>query len=448
MKREMFPSDFLWGVATASYQIEGAYNEDGKGESIWDRFAHTPGKIKDGTTGDVACDHYHRYREDIALLKELGVNAYRFSVSWPRIFPCGKGEVNQKGLDFYNALVDELLKQGIKPLLTLYHWDLPQPLQFHGGWTNTDTVQAFLEYAMLLFKTLGDRVELWATFNEPWCISFLSHELGEHAPGIKDRRTALQVAHNVLVAHGKAVKAFRGENLPGKIGIVLNLYPVHPLSESEQDKEAATLSDCYRNRWFLDPVFKGKYPEELLSVYQKLYGDFAKDYESIQVASEKMDFLGVNYYSREVVSYDPKSILKSKTVKVEGKRTDMDWEIYPQGIQEILVRINREYGPIDLYVTENGAAFKDEMKNGEIQDYERIDFLKEHFKNTYYAIQQGVPVKGYFVWSLMDNFEWAHGYSKRFGLFYVDYNDNLKRIPKESARWFKKFLNNEISLEE
>ncbi|MFW5985777.1 MAG: GH1 family beta-glucosidase [Halanaerobiales bacterium] len=443
MKRTDFPDDFLWGTATASYQIEGAHNEDGKGESIWDRFTHTPGKIVKNYVGDTACDHYHRYREDVALMKEMGVNSYRFSIAWPRILPNGHGKVNRKGLDFYKSLISELHENEIKPAVTIYHWDLPQPLQFHGGWTNKDTVEYFLEYSNILFEELGDSVDKWITFNEPWCISFLSNQIGEHAPGIKDYQSALKVAHNLMVAHGKAMDLYREKGLNSDIGITLNLTPVEGMTDSEEDKEALLLMDCYRNRWFLDPVFKGEYPEELYHIYCDKFGDFTGGYEDISTARRDLDFLGINYYSRAVVRYDADDILKAKTVMPEGEYTDMGWEVYPDGLFDLLKRIDDDYGPLPLYITENGAAYQDELEDGRIHDTKRINYLKTHFQSAARAIEAGIPLKGYFIWTLMDNFEWAFGFSKRFGLLYTDYEDNLKRIWKDSAKWFRDFLKKE-----
>jgi len=440
LKKFKFANDFLWGTATASYQIEGAYNEDGKGESIWDSFAHTPGKIVKDYNGDIACDHYHRYQEDIALMKEIGVNSYRFSIAWSRLFPNGKGKVNQKGLDFYKSLISELNKNNIKPMATIYHWDLPQSLQFHGGWTNKDTVKYFLQYSDLLFEELGDVVDKWVTFNEPWCISFLSNQIGAHAPGLKDYRTALKVAHNLMVAHGKTIDLYREKNLNNDIGITLNLSPVEPMADSDSDKGAALLMDCYKNRWFLDPIFKGEYPEELYNIYQNEFGDFTEGYEDISTAKRELDFLGVNYYSRTLVRYKQDDILRSQQVSPEGKYTDMGWEVYPDGLYELLKRIDKDYGPLPIYITENGAAYKDELEDGEIHDIKRLNYLKTHFQSAARAIEDGIPLKGYFIWTLLDNFEWAFGYTKRFGLLYTDYENNLKRIWKDSAKWFKDFL--------
>lgn len=436
-----FPEDFVWGTATAAYQIEGAANEDGRGESIWDRFSHIPGNIWNNQNGDVACDHYHRYKEDVQILKELGVKGYRFSISWPRVIPDGTGKVNQKGIDFYDNLIDELLKQGIQPFVTLYHWDLPQALQYKGGWTNRDTTDYFAEYAQQMFEQYGDRVKYWITHNEPWCTAFLGHAIGVHAPGLKDFSAALLAAHNVLLSHGKAVKVFRELNIAGQIGITLNLTPAYPASEDEKDLRAAMVSDGFSNRWFLDPIFKGQYPEDMMKVFET----FAKKPEiqegDLKLISSNIDFLGINYYTRNLVKYNPAAQFGVETLKPEGQYTDMEWEVYPQGLYDLLVRIKKDYGDIDLYITENGAAFKDVVENGQIEDIDRLDYLKKHFEKAAEAIKDGVKLKGYFVWSLMDNFEWAFGYSKRFGLIYVDY-ETQKRFWKKSALWYKDVIAN------
>lgn len=435
-----FPDDFLWGAATASYQIEGAYNEDGKGESIWDRFAHTPGKIYRGDTGDVACDHYHRYREDVENMKKLALKAYRFSISWPRVIPQGKGPANDAGLDFYDRLVDELLKEGIEPFITLYHWDLPQALQEEGGWANRDLAGYFADYVALVAHRLGDRVHHWITHNEPWVTSFLGYGLGMHAPGIKDLASAVQVSHHLLLSHGRAVEVLRdlGDERT-VVGITLNLSPIHPASEKEEDKRAAERYDGNLNRWFLDPIFKGTYPPDMW----KYYGDkvpkvLAGD---MSVISKRIDFVGVNYYTRSIVKADPKQMFGLSTLKVEGAEyTDMEWEVYPRGIYEILKRVQDDYDPEAIYITENGAAFPDEVdEDGKVRDFRRINYLKEHFAFAHRAMKEGVKLKGYFVWSLMDNFEWAYGYSKRFGLIYLDY-PTQKRIFKESAHWYRKVI--------
>ncbi|AGB40269.1 beta-galactosidase [Halobacteroides halobius DSM 5150] len=441
MTKLQFPLDFVWGSATSSYQIEGAYDEDGKGESIWDIFSHTLGKINNNDTGDVACDHYHRYKEDIELMKEIGLDSYRFSISWPRILPNGKGEINQKGLNFYKELVDQLLEAGIEPVITLYHWDLPQALQEEGGWANRDTIKYFVKYAEVLFDELGAKVSQWITHNEPWVVSFLGYAEGEHAPGIKDRKQALQVAHNLLVSHGLVVKKFRELDLTGDIGITLNLTSVYSYSETDKDQEAAQLMEEYINGWFLDPVFKGSYPKKLAQIYENQFGKIDIQAGDMDLISQEIDFLGINYYSRALINYNPNSKFYGiESIKpAESDYTAMNWEIYPDGLYDLLTKLNQEYTNKPLYITENGAAFDDQIIAGQVNDQRRINYLKEHFKSVYRAIQDGVPVRGYYVWSLMDNFEWAYGYSKRFGLIYVDYNTQ-KRTLKDSAYWYQQVI--------
>jgi len=422
----LFPPDFRWGVATAAYQIEGAVSKDGRGPSIWDTFSHTPGKTYNGDTGDVACDHYHRYSDDLELMVKLGIQSYRFSVAWPRVLPQGTGRVNAKGLDFYERLVDGLLARGIEPNATLYHWDLPQPLQDRGGWGNRDTAQAFVGYADAVSRRLGDRVKLYATFNEPWCIAILSHEIGEHAPGLHDRRLALQVAHHVLLAHGLALPVLR-ENAPkAQHGIVLNFTPAYALDNTEEAQQAATLADGTFNRWFADPLFNGRYPEDIWA----LYGDTVpevQDGDLAQIAAP-IDFLGVNYYTR--VSFG------GNAGNVE--RTAMGWEVFPQGLRDLLLRLQRDYGA-PMYVTENGAAYEDTLVDGAVHDPERISYYERHLAAVHEAIEAGANVKGYYAWSLLDNFEWAKGYSKRFGLVYVDY-PTQRRILKSSAKWYAELI--------
>jgi len=440
-----FPKDFTWGVATSSYQIEGAVNEDGRTLSIWDTFSKTEGKTYQGHTGDVACDHYHRYKEDVEIMKEIGVKAYRFSIAWPRIFP-EEGKYNPKGMDFYKRLVDELLKRDIMPVATIYHWDLPQwAYDKGGGWLNRDSVKWYLEYASKLFEELGDVVPLWITHNEPWCSSILSYGIGEHAPGHKNYREALIAAHHILLSHGEAVKAFREMNIKGsKIGITLNLTPAYPASEKEEDKLAAQYADGFANRWFLDPIFKGNYPEDMMELYSKIIGefDFIKEGD-LETISVPIDFLGVNYYTRSIVKYDEDSMLKAENVPGPGKRTEMGWEISPESLYDLLKRLDREYTKLPMYITENGAAFKDEVtEDGRVHDYERIEYIKEHLKVIARFIEEGGNLKGYFVWSLLDNFEWAHGYSKRFGIVYVDY-ETQRRILKDSAWWYKEVIEKE-----
>ncbi len=433
-----FPEKFLWGAATASYQIEGAWNEDGKGESNWDKYSHTPGKVMDGDTGDVACDHYHRWPEDIKLMQELGLQAYRFSVSWPRIFPDGTGKLNPKGLDFYDRLVDGLLAAGITPFVTLYHWDLPQLLEDKGGWTNRDTALAFTDYTGALSRRLGDRVQNWITLNEPWCSAFLGYLLGRHAPGRKEPAAAFAAAHHLLLAHGLAVPILRENSRPGtQVGITLNLIPSDPATDREPDIIAAQRNEAFTNGWFLDPLYKGKYPEEVAEFYGSPPPPIQPgDLEKI---STPLDFLGVNYYFRNVVQdLSAKGGSPVAAVRVEkADRTEMDWEIYPQGLYNLLTKINRDYAPGRIYITENGAAFPDKVgPEGKVADPRREAYLRDHFLAAGQATQEGVPLKGYFVWSLMDNFEWDSGYSKRFGLIYVDYK-HLNRIIKQSGYFYR-----------
>ena len=437
-----FTSNFLFGTATSSYQVEGAVKEDGRTSSIWDTFSKTPGKIYMGDTGDVACDHYHRYKEDIEIMKEIGVKAYRFSIAWPRIFP-EEGKYNPKGMDFYKRLVDELLKRDIMPVATIYHWDLPQWAYDKGeGWLNRDSVKWYVEYSTKLFEELGDLIPLWITHNEPWCSSILGYGTGEHAPGHKNYREALIAAHHILLSHGEAVKVFRNMNLKGsKIGITLNLTPSYPASEKEEDKLAAKNLDGFSNRWFLDPIFKGNYPEDMKDLYKREVGeyDFIKEGDLNKI-KEEIDFLGINYYSRAIVKYKEDNMLKVEAVEGPGKKTEMGWEIWPEALYELLKRIKKEYTDKPLYITENGAAFKDEVTEDEkIHDLNRIEYIKEHLKAALKFIEEGGNLKGYFAWSLLDNFEWAHGYSKRFGIVYVDFN-NQKRLLKDSALWYKEII--------
>lgn len=442
-----FPPDFIWGVATSAYQIEGAWNEDGKGESIWDRFSHTPGKIEDGTNGDVACDHYHRWSEDVALMKSLGIQAYRFSVSWPRILPTGRGKVNQAGLGFYGRLVDGLLEAGIVPFPTLYHWDLPQALQDEGGWPARSTAEAFAEYADVLSRHLGDRVKHWITHNEPWVISFVGHQIGEHAPGIQDWNAALHAAHHVLLSHGWAVPAIRRNSSGAEVGITLNLMPAEPASPSAADFQATCQFDGYFNRWFLDPLYGRHYPADMVASYidqGHLPAEgltFVHDGD-LDIIATQTDFLGVNYYTRAVIRDEQaeENLPRSTFPAPESEWTEMGWEVYPEGLYEILNRLHFEYRPPKLYITENGASYSDGPdSDGRIRDQRRMAYLRRHFAAAHRAIRSGVPLAGYFVWSLLDNFEWARGYTQRFGIVWVDYTTQ-ERILKESARWYKEVI--------
>lgn len=435
-----FPPDFIWGTATASYQIEGAVFEDGRGVSIWDTFCRKPGKIMDGHTGNIACDHYHRYKEDVGLMGELGISSYRFSVSWPRIFPKGGGRLNRKGLDFYKRLIEALLKKDIIPALTLYHWDLPEALQDKGGWLNRETAYYFQEYAACLFKELSDGVPLWITHNEPWCTSYLGHGLGEHAPGLTDIGKALQVSHHLLYSHGLAVKAFRELGVKGQIGITLNMSPFLAISEKGEDEEAKVRADGLINRWFLDPIFKGEYPKDILQLLADKHLSKGIDAKDLSIINTGIDFLGINYYFRQIVGYGSlEEYFHIKTYEGPGPVTEMGWEIHPSSLYDLLIRINQDYGPIPLYITENGAAFSDKLEGKKVHDTNRIDFFKGHFQEAARAIEDGVPLKGYYLWTLMDNFEWAYGYNRRFGLIYVDFKSQ-ERIWKDSALWFREFL--------
>jgi beta-glucosidase len=431
---KQFPEGFFWGTATAAFQIEGAIHEDGRGESIWDRFAATPGKIMTGENGEPACDSYHRYPDDIAVMRQLGVNAYRFSTAWPRVIPDGSGQVNPPGLAYYDRLVDALLEAGVTPFVTLYHWDLPQALQERGGWGNRATIAAFVRYADIVVAKLGDRVKYWMTHNEPWCISILSHHLGAHAPGMRDQRLALQVAHNVLVSHGEAVPVIRTRCPGAQVGIVLNFNPAYPATDSEADKTAARLFHAKFNLWFSDPVAGRGYPQDAWQDYgadvpEILPGDMGK-------IAAPLDFLGANYYSRHI-SYDPAGsegrpiINRPNPINMMARR----WEVFPQGLFDLMTWLHQEYHFPALYVTENGAAYDDVVWEGQIHDLARLDYIKQHLAALLQVIELGVPVKGYFCWSLLDNFEWAWGTRDRFGLAYTDFATQ-QRIIKDSGHWY------------
>jgi beta-glucosidase len=416
-----FPPGFLWGTATAAYQIEGAWDADGKGPGIWDAFCRIPGTIEDGSSGDVACDHYHRFEEDLDLLAELGARAYRFSISWPRVLPDGTGRVNAAGLDFYDALVDGLLARGIRPFVTLYHWDLPQALQERGGWMRDDVPSWFAAYADVVASRLGDRVHDWITLNEPQVTAFAGHAAGLHPPGLKSTGAALAAAHRLLLAHRAGADALRAADPAASVGIALNLSPAH--ATTPDDEAAARLADGVHNRWFLDPLFGRGYPQDVV----EHYGDLAP--RPIDGYDGTLDFLGVNYYMRHLVRASPRGY---ETIAPEGPLTEMGWEVYPAGLTEILERVHRDYAPRAVYVTENGAAFPD-APDGD--DPERVDYLRSHFAAAADALGRGVPLAGYFVWSLLDNFEWHNGFTKRFGLVFVDYATQ-RRTVKSSGRFF------------
>ncbi|MFL5945620.1 MAG: GH1 family beta-glucosidase [Gaiellaceae bacterium] len=431
-----FPSDFVWGAATASFQIEGAAREDGRGESVWDRFCATPGKVRGGDTGDVACDFYHRYRDDVRLMKQLGLDAFRFSIAWPRVLPAGRGAVNDAGLDFYDRLVDELLANEITPFATLFHWDSPQALEDEGGWSERSTAEAFVEYVDAVANRLGDRVQHWITHNEPWVYAWVGHAWGEHAPGRRSEADAVAVAHHLLLSHGWAVDAIRRASPDARVGITLNLAQIYPATAAPEDEAAAYQRDGEDNRWFLDPIFRGSYPADLLD-RSELVAPHVRDGDLDAIATP-LDFLGVNNYSRFIVAAGANG--PRVVGNPDAQHTDMGWEVYPDGLHDVLVRVARDYEPPAIYVTENGAAFPDvRVHDGGVHDVERTAYLESYIGAVGRAVVDGAPVKGYFVWSLLDNFEWAFGYSKRFGIVYVDY-PTLERVPKDSFYWYRDLL--------
>ncbi len=446
MQPRRFPPGFCLGVATSSYQIEGAHDEDGRLPSIWDTFCRTPGKVVKGEHGDVACDHYHRWRDDIAMMKSLGVHAYRFSVAWPRVLPTGFETLpNKAGLDWYDRLVDGLLEAGIAPWVTLYHWDLPQPLEDMGGWPDRRIVDHFVRYADVVSRRLGDRVGHWITHNEPWCAAMLGHMTGEHAPGHKDWPAALAAAHHILLSHGRAVPVIRANSPGAQVGITLNLTPGVPASPSAADADAARHFDGFFNRWFLDPCYGRPYPADMVADYQRLGRvpaeglPFLRDGD-IEEMGAKTDFLGINFYSRAILRSEtvPEADNAERTVPVPGpdEVTDMGWEVHPDSLRALLVRVTRDYPVAALVITENGAAWPEGPgPDGRVRDVRRRDYLNRHLAACLDAIDQDAPLVGYFGWSLMDNFEWAWGYDKRFGLVHVDYETQV-RTPKDSALWF------------
>lgn len=463
-----FPDDFVWGSATAAFQIEGAANADGRLPSIWDVFCQVPGKVRGGDTGEVACDHYHRMTEDLDLMAALGLPSYRFSVSWPRVIPGGSGPVNAAGLDFYRRLVDGLLERNITPLLTLYHWDLPQSLQFEGGWTNRDTVGRFADYAEVIGRALGDLVPTITTLNEPWCSAFLGHSSGVHAPGVTDNSAALTVAHHLNLAHGRAVSVLRAlAPSSTQLSVTLNLAQVYPASASAEDLAAAEHVDGIANRIFLEPMLRGRYPADLLESTRHLTDwSFVADGDLAEI-NQPIDLLGVNFYAPSKVTAASDEIRgqvtgrwvndpnqseagpspwpgtdRAYSVPQPGPYTGMGWPIAPDAFTDLLLRVHRDYPEIPMVITENGAAFEDAVEaDGQVHDADRIDYVRRHLAAVHAAIEAGADVRGYYLWSFLDNFEWAWGYSKRFGMVHVDY-DTLERRPKDSALWFRDVIKN------
>jgi beta-glucosidase len=433
VSRDHFPKDFKWGVATSSFQIEGAHDRDGKGPSIWDTFCAVDGKIADASNGHVACEHYERWPEDVELITRMGVNAYRFSMSWPRVQPDGQGAWNEAGFAFYDQLIAALAKRGIELHLTLNHWDLPQSLQDQGGWANREVCAHFTRYATEVARRFGHRVHSICTHNEPWVVAILGYEQGIFAPGIQSRKQAMQAVHHLLLSHGMALKAMRGLGITTAMGIVLNLSPIYPASDGPQDIAKAKLDDGLILRLYMDALFKGVYPQDVID-------HLGADAPPVQpgdlaTIAQPNDFLGVNYYTRNFSSCGNPWDVASTGNTV----TDMGWEVYPQGLTELLCRLHNDYQPKRLWVTENGAAFKDQLVNGEVDDTQRLAYIRDHIAATHDAMAQGVPVGAYFAWSLMDNFEWASGYAKRFGLVHVDF-ETQKRTFKNSALWYQNFL--------
>jgi beta-glucosidase len=435
-----FPDRFLWGAATSAYQIEGYPLADGAGPSIWERFSHTPGRVANNDTGDIATDHYHRYPADVNLMAELGLTSYRFSIAWPRILPDGTGRVNAAGIAFYDRLIDALLAKNIAPMVTLYHWDLPEALDVRGGWLNRDISAWFAEYAHVAFRAFDDRIPKWVTLNEPWVIMDGGYVSNVLAPGHCNLREAPIVTHNLLRAHGAAVQAYRADG-KHEIGLVVNLEPKYPASDSAEDLAATARADAYMNRQYLDPVFLGRYPDELLEIYGGTMPNFpASDWPLIQTP---FDFLGVNFYSRSVVRDAPNTppLDTSRVRQSLHVHTEMGWEVFPEALTRVLVWIRDRYGNRPMYITENGAAFQDSahVADGHVDDPLRVSYFREHLRAAHDAIDQGVDLRGYFAWSLLDNFEWSHGYGKRFGIVHVDF-DTLERTPKTSARFYSEVI--------
>ncbi|HEY7517192.1 MAG TPA: GH1 family beta-glucosidase [Methylomirabilota bacterium] len=431
-----FPRDFLWGTATSAYQVEGSPLADGAGPSIWHRFSHTPSLVRDGATGDVACDHYRRYRDDVALMRSLGTNAYRFSVSWSRVMPRGRGAVNAAGLEFYDRLVDALLASGIEPVVTLYHWDLPAALDDLGGWLNPEAAKWFADYAAVMFRKLDGRVKMWATLNEPWVVTDGGYLHGALAPGHRNRFEAPIASHHLLRAHAEAVKAYRAEGRH-RVGIVVNLEPKYAASDSPDDRAATARADAYMNRQYLDPLFFGRYPDELREIFGEAWPEWPAD--DVAQIRQPIDFLGVNYYTRNVTRFDRDAWpLQAAAVRqTRATYTETGWEVFAPALTEMLLWVKQRYGNPPTYVTENGAAFFDPpvVEGDRLADPLRVDYLRTHITAVHAAMAGGADVRGYFVWSLLDNFEWSLGYSKRFGIVHVDF-ETQKRTLKDSARFY------------
>ncbi|MFT4041075.1 MAG: GH1 family beta-glucosidase [Thermomicrobiales bacterium] len=431
-----FPDDWVWGATTSAYQIEGGVQDGGRGPSIWDLFSIIPGRTARGASGKVAADHFHRAPQDVALMRELGLGAYRFSVAWPRIFPTGSGDPNIEGIDFYRRLIDQLAAADITPQVTLYNWDLPRRLQDRGGWLNRDTASRFADYAYTVVNALGDGVHSWTTISEPGTAGFLGHWSGEHAPGLRSLRAGLLAAHNLLLAHGEGMTALRSEMRPGdEAGIALNLVPAFPAGDSNADLEAADRYDGFQNRWFLGPLFKGAYPDDIVRLYGADMPEIGQ--HDLTLICQPIDVLGVDYFTRAVVAYDRAAPpLELRLVTPPGaKLTATGREIYPRGLYDVLTRVHTDYWPGKLMITENGAAFEDVLEDGRVDDLAREHFLHDHLLEAYRALQDGAPVAGYSVWSLLDNFEWQRGYDARFGLIFVDFATQ-DRIVKRSGRWY------------
>ncbi|GLY28068.1 GH1 family beta-glucosidase [Kineosporia sp. NBRC 101731] len=443
------PAGFRWGVATAAYQIEGAAAEDGRTPSIWDTYSHTPGQVHGDDNGDVACDHYHRMPDDVALIKGLGVDTYRFSISWPRVQPGGSGRLNPKGVDFYSRLVDELLANDVDPWVTLYHWDLPQELEDAGGWPARDTAHRFADYAALMFDQLSDRVTNWTTLNEPWCSAMLGYAYGHQAPGHRDFPAGIRAVHHLLLGHGLATQRMReaatGLDRPVHLGITLNLGPAHPATDTDEDREAARRADGLNNRLYLDPLLKGAYPADVMDDVALRQAELPVQEGDLEIISTPIDVLGVNYYTGWLISHldedgssvDSDGALVARSVGRGRPATAMGWEIVPEVFTELLLRLSREYPGVPLFITENGAAFDDVVAaDGSVPDPERQAYLESHIHAVQDAVVRGADVRGYFVWSLLDNFEWSYGYDKRFGIVRVDYKTQ-ERTLKDSAHWLR-----------